>query len=65
MTYRSGSVERTAGAPPIAAEVIALQGLSALGHDRNYSCPSTLRDNVADQTLRLLGDPHDEARFAR
>jgi hypothetical protein len=31
MTCRSRSVERTAGLPPIADEVIALQRLSALG----------------------------------
>jgi len=30
MTYRSGSVERTAGVPPLAAEVVAPQRSSAL-----------------------------------
>src|SRR4051794_11315565 len=35
------------------------------GHERNDISPSTSGDNMADETLGLLGDTNDNPRFAR
>ena len=51
MTYRSGNVERAAGVPPIPAEVVALQRLSALC--QNLPSPTDLQSAAHRSRARM------------